>query len=665
MRQLAGRPELRELRRVVVRTVDGHTVRVQRRLQLARAAQRSRAAHVELAERRTFRGGSSEGTAGCVVLPARVECEPAPQLRVGRVERLSPGGRVVILHRLHVVSTRLGEAPAIEAGGRTERIELQSRRVVALGNAQPSLRIPVALVAGCSCRSRMKQAGVVENLLEQSALVTGRTVLEGKVRESPIELGSQSELREEVLPVQCSLRIDIVGLLSARTGVNQLGQLAADLCIPQSSSTSPSPPCCRASATAPCRQLLYSDDDDERSVHGGDLSGSGSQLLTSAYSLAARGEHRAACESFDAALRETPDADGWNAFGHALAALGDHGRAEAAFAESARLNPHLTAAQFGRAQSLLQLGNPAGAEGLFRATLAPRGHVEAAYYGLGQALAQQRRFEEAVAALDEWQRITAADPSTEAAQQSAIERGVPALVFVAMQKSASEYIRSVLLAATDAPLLYPDLGTFPRNFMVPRLTARVARGGCVTRLHLDPSEHNLDVLERAGVRRIAVHLRDPRAATVSFAHHLARIGEQEFQHSRLYHDPVLPLEFRAWPFEMQLAWATANYFPGALEIARAWYEVARAGQRASRLAIHLTTYKTFTRDPRRFFAELFAFFGWHPAKLDEVIASHQKELDRNFRSGRTQEWRETLTLDQQKLLHEQIGNAGLDELGWS
>ncbi len=386
------------------------------------------------------------------------------------------------------------------------------------------------------------------------------------------------------------------------------------------------------------------------------------ELLARAYAHAARGENAAACEAFSVALERAPDADGWNAFGHALAALGELDRAERAFVEALRMNPHLTAARFAQGLNLLRLGDPSAAEASFRSILAARAYVEGAYYGMAQALAQQRRFDDAVAASEEWLRMATPDMAQQAAQRAAVERGVPALLFIAMHKSASEYIRSVLLAATGAPLFYPDLGTYPRNFLIPSAARRVALGGCVTRIHLDASEHNLTVLEGAGLATLAVHLRDPRAATLSFAHHLARVDEDEFHRFRLYHDAALPLAYRSWDPEKQRAWCVEHYFPQALSTANGWHELACS--RRTSMRIHLTTYENFVLDPAAFFRELFAFFAWAPANLEQVLAEHRPELDRNFRSGRPDEWRTVFTPEQQTWMGEQLARTRLHQLGW-
>jgi hypothetical protein len=378
--------------------------------------------------------------------------------------------------------------------------------------------------------------------------------------------------------------------------------------------------------------------------------------------LETRSQRDAVRQVFSIALEQSPDLEGRSGLAHVLAALGDHPRTERRFDEAVRLIPDLLAAKHERAQTLLRLGNPAAAEGLFRDTLAQRAYVESAYHGLGQALTQQRRFLDAVSAYDEWYRIASPDPAQEAAQLAALERGVPAFVFIAMQKSASEYIRSVLLSATGAPLLYPDLGSHPHNFLIPRAVERVARGGCVTRLHLDASSHNLGVLARAGLTRLAVHLRDPRAATLSFTHHLARIDEQEFDRFRLYHDPPLPSDYRSSSFEAQLAWCLEHYFPAALRIAEGWHELARAG--TSSLTLRLTTYEDFTLDPRGFFAGLFCFLGWGLVELESALALHKPELERNFRAGNTQGWRQIFTAEQQAQMREQLARTHLDELGW-
>ena len=46
-------------------------------------------------------------------------------------------------------------------------------------------------------------------------------------------------------------------------------------------------------------------------------------------------------------------------------------------------------------------------------------------------------------------------------------RGCPPVYIVAMQKSASEYLRWVLTEALLAPSFYPSSGTFPHDMLVP------------------------------------------------------------------------------------------------------------------------------------------------------------------------------------------------------
>src|SRR5436189_1944718 len=84
----------------------------------------------------------------------------------------------------------------------------------------------------------------------------------------------------------------------------------------------------------------------------------------------------------------------------------------------------------------------------------------AAYRGLGECMARRGRLDEARKAHDTWFRHwIAGDQTAELRrhQDAARERAVPGILFVALQKSASEFIRDCLLRALDVPLIYASV----------------------------------------------------------------------------------------------------------------------------------------------------------------------------------------------------------------
>ena len=103
-----------------------------------------------------------------------------------------------------------------------------------------------------------------------------------------------------------------------------------------------------------------------------------------------------------------------------------------------------------------------------RRVLSARPDTVLAYRLIGESLARQGNLRAAVAAYDKWARLHYHSALEDIGrQQIAIGKGVPPVYIVAMQKSASEYLRWVLTEALLAPSFYPSSGTFPHDMLVP------------------------------------------------------------------------------------------------------------------------------------------------------------------------------------------------------
>ncbi len=381
--------------------------------------------------------------------------------------------------------------------------------------------------------------------------------------------------------------------------------------------------------------------------------------------MAARGQAAEAAALFESVLTTgVQDASAWNALAHTLAVLGELDRSESAFTRAIEIDPHFVDAWFGRGHQQIRLGKLSAAEDSFRVVAYPQRcdnnelsdsqkTLQAyAFHALGQIFAQTGRLSDSVEAYDQWYRL--ADPKLTAVsgQREAIDRGIPPIFLVGMQKSATEYIRSVLLAVTGAPLVYPDVGTTPRNRLIPSAARIVALGGCVVRAHLEATRETLMTLEESGITRLAVHLRDPRAATLSFAHHIARIDRAEFESFTRYHDPPLPQEYQTLSFERQLEWAIENYYPGAAAFALSWFSAIRGMEQ--KLTLHVTTYEQFVAKPAQYFDELLSFFGVSTATLQGSLDALRPESGRNYRLGDPTEWTRVFSRSQQAWMRERL-----------
>lgn len=144
----------------------------------------------------------------------------------------------------------------------------------------------------------------------------------------------------------------------------------------------------------------------------------------------------------------------------------------------------------------------------------------AAARGLGECLARKREFAAARDAHDLWLRQwLQSDQSADVRrrQTAAKARHVPPMAFVAMQKSASEYIRANLMSALDVPEISVSIGTVPVDVAIPSALHQFAQGGALCRTHA--SSDIARALADVGLDRMLLHVRDPRQVTLSFSNY--------------------------------------------------------------------------------------------------------------------------------------------------
>jgi hypothetical protein len=282
-------------------------------------------------------------------------------------------------------------------------------------------------------------------------------------------------------------------------------------------------------------------------------------------------------------------------------------------------------------------------EQAFRAALArtPDGFEE--WLGLSECLARRKLLAEARVARDAWFQHWIANPQSadlRHRQDSARRRGVPGIMFVAMMKSASEFIRENLIRALDVPEIGLSVGTVPWDEVVPSAVRQLAHGGAIARSHL--SANNLAVLAANGVDRLILHVRDPRQVIVSWVHHMRRISDVEFRWSALRYDPPLPAEFRQWGLRRQMDWAVHNYMPGQLQWLEDW---ASALHQGPPIPVLVSTFEDFVADQQAFFRKLSDFLGVAEIRLPGSRRQSAAAM-RNFRRGSIGEWRDVLTARQ-------------------
>ena len=214
----------------------------------------------------------------------------------------------------------------------------------------------------------------------------------------------------------------------------------------------------------------------------------------------------------------------------------------------------------------------------------------------------------------------------------------PPILINTLPKSGSVYIINTLQRGLGTHFEKIGRGTFPYDHVNGPALAAFSNRRAVTQEHLDGSAYNQRLLSRH-LKRIVVHLRDPRAAALSWMHHLTGLirnrRDYEYAAAHLYPGD----DFSDQPEAERMQWIVDHHFPACIEWISGWLEAADAGPLAeSRPEILITHYEAFTQDPDAFFARILGFFEVAPERFRRVLVERSKAM--NFRKAQSGEWRE-------------------------
>lgn len=239
-------------------------------------------------------------------------------------------------------------------------------------------------------------------------------------------------------------------------------------------------------------------------------------------------------------------------------------------------------------------------------------------------------------------------------------------MIASLPKSASAYVASVSSLLLEVPVCRISAGQFPNFQVIPGWARQVALGGAVTHEHFGPSTHNLDAIKAAGLRHVAVQIRDPRQTLISYVHI----------------DAVIEMMPEAAKSEVtdRVGWALQSYFGQMVRWIGDWAEIADlqpAGLRSADLQsedldpgleICMVSFEDFVADKARFFCDLWRFFGL-PAEIKAVEEALGKLANPaipgvNFRRGEADEWRRVVTTAQRRAMWELIPPDLAKRFGW-
>lgn len=228
--------------------------------------------------------------------------------------------------------------------------------------------------------------------------------------------------------------------------------------------------------------------------------------------------------------------------------------------------------------------------------------------------------------------------------------GKPSIIVASMPKAGTKYVGSTI-AGTLGYLKNRSLytGKFPTNMVLPHMAREFARGGMVVSAHVQGSPTNMRTLLDAGIDRMVLHVRDPRATLYSRFHYARwreilrrRFGEAFFNLSD----------------EDQIDRHIEDFFVKSVDWLTEWVDYLDSDPE---MRVLVTTHEQLARDEGAFFRSIFEFYGLAPYGLKAA----SKDRQRNFRSGSPTEWRENIAPAQIERMTAMIPERVFQRFGWT
>ncbi|MDX2074218.1 MAG: hypothetical protein SFX19_07650 [Alphaproteobacteria bacterium] len=204
-------------------------------------------------------------------------------------------------------------------------------------------------------------------------------------------------------------------------------------------------------------------------------------------------------------------------------------------------------------------------------------------------------------------------------QEAAMAAGKPSVILTALPRSASGFLSYAIAEILGVPVLRASMGSFPHHAVVRNWAQNIAQGGAVTHEHFDGSEQNINQLLQAGVKKIYVQIRDPRAAAWSYLHHTASSYRQRGETVTL--EDIMHTE----------------YYPHAIAWIESWLDAQKKFK--DEIAIEFLPYDEVVGDTRSVLLRLLT--GQYQPEIDQymkkTVAADFKPM--HFRKGQQEEWR--------------------------
>ena len=237
-------------------------------------------------------------------------------------------------------------------------------------------------------------------------------------------------------------------------------------------------------------------------------------------------------------------------------------------------------------------------------------------------------------------------------------RGLPGILLNSLPKSASESIWNKLAEGLGMAQGHVSLGLFPDCCLFSHRLGLLAEGGLIAKEHIPATPHNLDSLAACGIGKLVLNLRDPRQASLSWAHFVKTDVSMRLL-APIWREIVPPRQVLDSDFPHLLDWVIERYLPLSLTWIAGWTEEMARGDAAT-VRVHAARFETFREDPATYFSELLDFLEIERAAFSLTATAETVHL----RRGATDEWRSVFSPEQTERAWAKIPAALAAFWGW-
>jgi len=234
-------------------------------------------------------------------------------------------------------------------------------------------------------------------------------------------------------------------------------------------------------------------------------------------------------------------------------------------------------------------------------------------------------------------------------RQELIAKGLPSCALVTMVKSGTVSVSQIIQAGFQ---LSGAAYALINLRVIPSWARDFARGGAMYTTHLWATKYNIDALKEAGIRQVIVHVRDPRQAVLSLAHHYDRY--------RSYHPNLRIKRYFEYDVAGKIDLILDVDWPEYISWLKGWISAA------NEVTVHFLTFEEFVTDPEAYVEKIVTAYGGDGHQFDRTAALERvAEKDYHFRKGHLNEWRNVFTPKQIDLVNDTLPRDFIRLFNWS